>query len=213
MFVPFKLTQDNFESHFQINYLSHCLLIWGLLPILNETGRKSRQMSRILNISSSTHYVRKLNLDDLQGLKVYSRYHAYSQSKLAQIMFTFKLHSYLTSKAINSNYDWVTVNCLHPGVVLTRLYENVLWVQSFPKLAYYLFRSGDEGAETVVFSAISPELDGVGGKYLEDCQILKSSSYSYNKEHQHHLWIKTFNYLQPWIEKLKLEMPLDSNNF
>lgn len=208
MFVPFELTQDNFESHFQINYLSHCLITWSLLPILNETGRKSNKVSRIVNVASSTHYARNINFNDLQGHEMYSRYHAYAQSKLALIMFTYKLHHYLTSKLIGSNFDWITVNCLHPGVVLTNLYCHVDWVTRFPLIASLFFRRVEEGPETVLFTAISSELDDVGGKYLEDCSIIKSSKQSYDQNCQNELWDKTFNYLQPYIEKLNLEMPI-----
>ncbi|XP_015781202.1 dehydrogenase/reductase SDR family member on chromosome X [Tetranychus urticae] len=201
MFAPFALTEDGFESHLSINYLGHCLLIWAFLPILNETGFKSRNLSRIVNVSSSTHYARNLRLDDLNGLKLYSPYHAYAQSKLAQIMFTFKLHRYLNEKG---SYDLVTVNSVHPGVAKTALYEHVWWVQLFPSLASMVFRTPKEGAETVLYAALSPEVDGVGGKYFEDCAIVRASKYSYDESKQEELWSTTRSLLKPWLEQVEI---------
>lgn len=137
MYSPFRLTKDNWESHWEINYLSHSLLIALLLPVLEETGRKCDIKSRIINVASSTHYARDLNLSDVNGFQLYSPYHAYAQSKLAQIMFTYKLHDLLSH---HPSISHVSINCLHPGVAKTELYENVWWVKTFPFLADILFR-------------------------------------------------------------------------
>lgn len=66
MYVPYKKTQDGYEEHFQVNYLSHCLLTKLLLPKLKETGRPELY-ARIINTSSSTHFVGKINFDDMQS--------------------------------------------------------------------------------------------------------------------------------------------------
>ena len=137
MYAPFRVTVDGFESHWEVNYLSHSLLIALLLPILKSTARRSNKQSRIINVASSTHYCRNLNFSDLNGFHLYSPYHAYAQSKLAQIMFTYKLHQLLQSDDSGSH---VSVNCLHPGVAKTELYENVWWVKVFPFVADLLFR-------------------------------------------------------------------------
>ncbi|RWR99858.1 dehydrogenase-like protein [Dinothrombium tinctorium] len=204
MYAPFALTKNGFESHFAVNYLGHCLLILSLLPVAAETGQKFGTPSRIINVASSTHFVRNLRLNDLHGISLYSPYHAYAQSKLSQIMFTYKLHSLMKIQQL-SNY--VTVNCLHPGVAKTELYEYVWWVKLFPSLAAFMFRTAEEGAETVLFAALSKEMEGVGGKYLEDCSIVNSSAFSYNIEAQNKLWNETLNMLKPWIQKA-VESPL-----
>ncbi|XP_074601536.1 polyprenol dehydrogenase-like [Brevipalpus obovatus] len=209
MYAPFSLTNNGFESHLSVNYLGHCLLIWGLLPILNETGLKSGTLSRIVNVSSATHYARPITLDDLNGLKLYSPYHAYAQSKLAQVIFTFKLNRFLDDKG-TAPYECVRVNCLHPGVVKTDLYEHVWWVNRFPKFASLIFRTPEEGAETVLYTALSPELDGVGGKYLEDCAIVKAARPAYDESIQDQLWNKTWSMLRPWLEKLDIDHPIQS---
>ena len=141
MYAPFRLTPDGLESHWQVNYLSHVLLVLLLLPVLKETARQTGLKSRIVNVASSTHFARNLHLDDLNGLRLYSPYHSYAQSKLAQIMFTYKLASILDQSASDGLQESpITVNSLHPGVALTELYENVWWVKMFPALAKCLFR-------------------------------------------------------------------------
>lgn len=137
MFAPQKITENGFESHFQVNYLGHCLLIWLLIPLLVASSRKNEKRARIINVSSSTHFARDLRLGDLQS-RIYSPFHAYAQSKLAQIMFTFKLSRWLSKH--NDFGDHITVNTLHPGVAKTELYEHVWWVKLFPWLAQLFFR-------------------------------------------------------------------------
>lgn len=139
MFAPFSLTADGFESHLAINYLGHCLLTWHLLPLLSSTslvlnGQKFN--ARIVNVTSSTHYIRQLRLNDLNSLRLYSPFHAYAQSKLAQIMFSYRL----VRKEILENNFQVSIHCVHPGVVFTDLYQYVGWVNWFPSLAKYMFR-------------------------------------------------------------------------
>lgn len=196
MYAPFRLTSDGFESHWTINYLAHSLLIFLMLPILEKSSKSSNTKSRIVNVSSSTHFARKINLDDVNGTKLYSPFHAYSQSKLAQIMFTYKLNRWLShKKLINS----ITVNSLHPGVAKTELYEHVWWVKTFPFLADIFFRTAKQGSETVLFAGFSPELEGVSGKYLEDCSIMRSSRHSANQELQDRLWNQTIESLSKWL--------------
>lgn len=137
MFAPKTFTEDGFESHFQINYLSHCLLTWSLLPVMTRSGQKCGQQSRIVNVSSSCHLSVDLCLEDLQSEHMYSRFHSYSQSKLCQIMFTYSLNDWLLKEGSD---QYVTVNCLHPGVVLTELYAKVWWVRKMPFIAKLLMR-------------------------------------------------------------------------
>ena len=137
MFAPYKLTEDKIESHWAINYLAHCLLVALLLPTLEKTGSKFGTKSRVINVASSTHFARNMNFNDLNGDNLYSPFHAYAQSKLAQIMFTYKLHTVLTASNSFSNVRALT---LHPGVAKTELYEHVWWVVAFPYIANQLFR-------------------------------------------------------------------------
>lgn len=137
MFVDKNFTSDGFEYHYQINYLSHVLLTWLLLPALNKADKKGP--ARVVNVSSSTHYPRCAFLDDLQSqITPYSAFHAYAQSKLCQIMFTYYMANWLRSD-VGQSYR-VLINCLHPGVAMTGLYQYVWWVRLFPWLASFLFR-------------------------------------------------------------------------
>ena len=137
MFVPKQVTIDGFESHFQVNYLSHCLLTWSLLPVLIRSGQNCGQPSRIVNVSSSCHYARDLCLNDLQSERSYSPFHSYCQSKLCQIMFTYSLNDWLLREGFG---QYVTVNAVHPGVVYTQLYSNVWWVTHLPLVAKFIMR-------------------------------------------------------------------------
>lgn len=131
MFAPRQLTVDNLESHLAINYLGHCLLTLEFLPELKRAADRAQSNSRIISVSSSTHRITKFRFDDLLGEANYSSSQAYAQSKLAQIMFTFKL-----SRFIRENLGWKNVQCfsLHPGVVLSELYEHVHLIRYFPFL-------------------------------------------------------------------------------
>lgn len=135
MFVPFQLTQDGFEMHFAINYLSHCLLTWLLLPNLCSAAKSSREKSRIIIVTSGLHRaIGKIRFRDLQSTKFFSVYHAYAQSKLAEIMFAFKLHDYLGE--INKSND-VNVLVLHPGVCRTKLMSNFSWFNTVQSLPFF----------------------------------------------------------------------------
>ena len=197
MYVDQAYTVDGFEMHYQINYLSHTLLTWLLLPALNRANKSSP--SRIVNVSSSTHYARDLFLEDLQSLdSPYSPFHAYAQSKLCVLMLTYYLADWLSN---HKDQYHVLVNTLHPGVVNTRLYQNVWWVKRFPKAAELLFRSPEEGAETVLYVALSTEIES-SGHYFEDCRRVRSSRFSYRKSIQARLAEITAQQLDPIIDKV-----------
>ncbi|CAG2108959.1 unnamed protein product [Medioppia subpectinata] len=200
MFAPKKFTDDGFESHFQVNYLGHCLLVWALMPVMAASAQRCGQRSRVVNVSSSTHYARDLCLNDLQSEEIYSPFHSYAQSKLCQIMFTFSLNHWFATHQQYGQY--VSVNALHPGVALTELYTNVWWVKIVPSLARALFRTSKEGAETILYATLSSQLEGIGGKYLEDCAIIRSSGFSINRQFQDQLWLKTWSALKDWTKDL-----------
>lgn len=190
MYGPYKITENGHEKQFAVNYLGHCLLIKLLFKKLQETGTEDKY-ARIVNISSCCHFAGKINFDDIQSSKVYSPYYCYAQSKVAQVMFTYSLQRY-----IHSQNSFITVNCLHPGVVHTNLYQYVFWVNKWTAI---FFKTPEEGAQTVLYAALSPDLEKIGGKYLEECTIKNSSVYSLSKEHQDYLWDFTWNLLRPWL--------------
>ncbi|KAG8199685.1 hypothetical protein JTE90_022135 [Oedothorax gibbosus] len=190
MFVPQEITEDGYEKHFAVNYLGHCLLTQLLLPTLDKSGSKICK-SRIINCSSCIHYVGNTDINNFQHWQYYSKYKAYIQSKLAQVMFTYSLQDYFNKKHTN-----VCVNSVHPGVVNTELMNSVLLI---PSLGPLLFKSAKEGAETATYTALSAEMEGVGGKYLEECKIVNSSKISQIDSVQKELWKYTWNALRAWM--------------
>ena len=114
MACPYSKTEDGFEMQFGVNHLGHFLLTNLLLDRLKESPA-----ARIVNVSSMGHKLAKrINFDDLNSEKSYSSFVAYSQSKLANILFTRSLAKRLVGTS-------VIANCLHPGGVRTELVRHV----------------------------------------------------------------------------------------
>ncbi|XP_028323539.1 polyprenol dehydrogenase [Gouania willdenowi] len=187
MMVPEKTTEDGFEFHFCLNYLGHFLLTNLLLDLLKRSGRQGG-CSRIINMSSATHYAGVVHLDDLNRRKLYSSHGAYAQSKVALVLFTYYLQEQLTTGGFN-----VTVTAVDPGMVDTALYDN-LWAlaRALKKpVAKILFRSPAEGASISVYAAAASEMEGVGGCYLYNGEKKQSSDLSYDSDLQAVLWKKS----------------------
>jgi NAD(P)-dependent dehydrogenase (short-subunit alcohol dehydrogenase family) len=175
--VTRSVTPDGFETTFQVDYLSHFLLTNLLLEIL-----KRSTPSRIINVSSASHYRGHLNFDDLQMKKGYGVMKAYSQAKLAQVLFTHELSRRLEGTG-------VTVNALHPGAVATNIWKGSMGPFSFLGNISRLFLiSPEKGAETPVYLASSPEVEGVTGKYYDHKREKQSSTESYDQAAAKKLW-------------------------
>jgi NAD(P)-dependent dehydrogenase (short-subunit alcohol dehydrogenase family) len=170
-------TPDGLETTFEVNYLSHFLLTNLLLSLL-----KASAPSRIINVSSDAHVGGRIRFDDLQGEGRYRGMKAYSQSKLAQILFTHELSRRLDGTG-------VTVNSVHPGVVRTNWGRTGAGVLSVVlKLVGPFARSPEKGADTVVYLASSPEVGSVTGKYFFDRKATRSSKESYDEADSEKLW-------------------------
>lgn len=201
MMVPYSETEDGFESHLSINYLGHCLLTALLLPRLVSAGNAGKT-ARIVNVTSCVHKAGSISFDDLHSKRWYSPYHGYAQSKLAQVMFTESLARHLCARDLP-----VAVNCVHPGIVDTDLYQMVLWS---PLISGLFFRTPTEGAETILYAALSPAMEGVSGCYLEDCSLANPSSEARDRPSQDRLWKATWVCLWPWLTETTL--PLFANS-
>jgi len=177
-FYRFRQTPEGFEQTFALNHLNYFLLTDCLLDLVRASGK-----GRIVNVSSEAHRGAKLDLENLNGEQHYSGWKAYQQSKLANILFTYHLHRRLDSNA-------VTVNCLHPGFVASKFGHNnrgfvglaLRWSQKVGAI------SVADGAKTSVYLASSEEVDGVSGKYFDQCQPRESSPESYDQSLQEKLW-------------------------
>ncbi|XP_037680682.1 dehydrogenase/reductase SDR family member on chromosome X-like [Choloepus didactylus] len=184
MLVPERKTKDGFEEHFGLNYLGHFLLTNLLLDLLKQSGSPSHG-ARVVTVSSATHYVGELDMDDLQSSNGYSPHRAYAQSKLALILFSYHLQGLLASEGSH-----VTSNVADPGVVNTDLYRHAFWGTRLIKklFGWLLFKTSEEGAWTSVYAAVAPELEGIGGHYLYNEKPTASLQVTYDKQLQRELW-------------------------
>lgn len=170
------LTEDNLPFEAQVNHFSPFLLTLELLPLL-----KSSAPSRIVNVSSIMHRLGKINLEQFykQANTTLSRFRVYSDTKLANILFTRKLSQILSGTG-------VTVNCLHPGAVNTEIFRDKDMVTKF--LIRLFFRSAEEGAQTSIHLAMSDELKGTTGKYFGDCREVTPAMHAMNDATAEKLW-------------------------
>jgi NAD(P)-dependent dehydrogenase (short-subunit alcohol dehydrogenase family) len=171
------VTADGYEATFALNHLNYFLLTERLRDLLLASAP-----ARIVNVSSDAHYGGAINFDDLMGERKYSGWSAYSQSKLANVMFTYALARRLEGAN-------VTANVLHPGFVATGFGRNNGGVVGmFMPIAQMFAKKPDKGAETSVFLAASPTVEGVNGKYFADNKAKESSKLSYDVTAQERLW-------------------------
>ncbi|XP_017027713.1 retinol dehydrogenase 13-like [Drosophila kikkawai] len=164
MRCPKMLTKDGFEMQLGVNHMGHFLLTNLLLDVLKKSAP-----SRIVVVSSLAHTRGSINVHDLNSEKSYDEGSAYSQSKLANVLFTRELAKRLAGTG-------VTVNSLHPGVVDTELGRNwaffqTNFVQYFLKpMVWPLLKTPKSGAQTSIYAALDPELKEVTGLYFSDCK-------------------------------------------
>ncbi|CAH0550128.1 unnamed protein product [Brassicogethes aeneus] len=153
-------TKEGFEMQLGVNHMGHFLLT----NLLLDTLKKSTP-SRIVNVSSVAHKRGKINKEDLNSEKNYDPAVAYSQSKLANVLFTRELAKRLEGTG-------VTVNSVHPGIVDTKIIRHMGFFNSwtatiFLKPFVWPFIKGPtQACQTPVYLAISPEVEKVTGKYF-----------------------------------------------
>jgi NAD(P)-dependent dehydrogenase (short-subunit alcohol dehydrogenase family) len=178
IFLPKRIpTVDGLEATFATNHLGHFLLTNLLLDVL-----KASAPSRIINLTSSAHRGTEIDFEDLQGEKKYRGYHAYSQSKLANILFTYQLAKQLEGTG-------VTVNCLHPGVVRTGFGKDQGGLMSvLVRVGSPFMISPDRAAKAAIYLATLPELEGVTGKFFSRGKEARSSTQSYDATSAERLW-------------------------
>ncbi|MGD0954132.1 MAG: SDR family oxidoreductase [Methanotrichaceae archaeon] len=163
-----SLTEESLETTFAVNYLAPFLLTHELLKLLEES-----KPSRIVNVASITHRSASIDWSNLQGERHYNGHDAYALSKLCVIIFTYALSERLEGTG-------VTANCLHPGVIKTKLLRE--------GFGDYPGDTPENGARTSIYLASSPEMEGVSSKYFENRRPARSSDISYNRMIQKRLW-------------------------
>ena len=173
-------TADGIETTFAVNHLAYFLLTKLLLDVL-----KASAPSRIVNVSSGEQRNGTIDFDDLQGEKGYRGAKAYSQSKLATVLFTYELARRLEGTGVSAN-------CLHPGgriPVRTNFGSGVSGVLGFMVRALRpLMISPEKGAETSIYLASSPEVEGLSGRCFVKKAEARSSDVSYDKRLARRLW-------------------------
>jgi NAD(P)-dependent dehydrogenase (short-subunit alcohol dehydrogenase family) len=161
-----KESEDGYELTFAVNYLSHFLLTSLLLPLL-----KGSAPARVVNVASAGQS--PIDFDDPMLERGYDAMRAYSQSKLAQIMFTLELAERLSGSG-------VSVNALHPASLMdTKMVQDTFG---------YTMSTVEEGSEAVVRLAASPELEGVTGRYFDGRREARADGQAYDKEARQTLW-------------------------
>lgn len=178
IFTARQVSADGIEMTWALNHLSYFLLTHLLMDAL-----KAAPAARVINVSSDAHRMGAIAFDDVQfERRRYSGFGAYSQSKLANVMHAYALARRLEGSA-------VTVNALHPGAVATDFGKNNsgVWGMLFKLFGRFTI-SPEEGAQTSVYLASSPEVTGVTGKYFYRCKPKPSSQASYDAQAQEKLW-------------------------
>jgi len=172
------LTTDGLEHTFALNHLAPFLLTNLLLDRIKQSGP-----ARVVTVSSNAHATGRIDFDDLQGERSYSGAGAYSQSKLANVLFTYELARRLRGNS-------VTANAVHPGVVRTSFgAEDPGTTQRlFVPLMRPLMRSPTRGAATSIHMASAPDLEQVTGRYFTNSKPKTSSKRSYDEADATRLW-------------------------
>ncbi|MGD0079593.1 MAG: SDR family oxidoreductase [Methanoregula sp.] len=161
------MTEEGVELTFAVNYLGPFLLTHLLRPLFGNG-------SRIVTVASSAHFdVDRIDWENLPKVRRYDPWGAYSLSKFADVTFTYTL-------ARNLERTGITANCLHPGVVDTKLSRSAA-----PGITTI---TPEEGAQTSIYLARFQEVAGVSGRYFDEQRQVRSSALTYDREVQERLW-------------------------
>lgn len=171
-----QLNGDGLEMTLAINHLAHFLLTRLLLSMLKRSNEP-----RVVTVSSVAHMSGQIDLDNLNGERHFEAYHAYANSKLANTLFSFELAR---------RESWLCANCLHPGVIDTKLLHAGFNMAG---------ASVAEGARTSVFLAASPEIKGVTGKYFDRCVAITPSPLAQDEQLAEQLWEWSEQAVSPYL--------------
>jgi NAD(P)-dependent dehydrogenase (short-subunit alcohol dehydrogenase family) len=166
MACPLSRTAEGCELQFGTNHIGHFLFTGLLVPALKRAAP-----ARIVSLSSGGHRTGAMDFDDPQfERRPYNNWVAYGQSKTANALFAVGLTRRLQKFGI-------TANAVHPGSIATELGRHLTaadvkqlaeWASSGAEIRY---KTPAQGAATQVWAAVAPELENIGGRYLEDCQL------------------------------------------
>ena len=171
-------TADGLEHTFALNHLAPFLLTNLLLDRL-----KASAPARVVTVSSGAQSAGRIDFDDLQSARNYSGQRAYSQSKLANIMFTNELARRLEGTG-------VTATSVHPGVVRTNFgAEDQAWLFTVvSKVVLPFLKTPAQGAQTSIYLASSPNMDGVTGEFFANGKPKTANKVAYDADMTARLW-------------------------
>jgi retinol dehydrogenase-12 len=179
-----RVSVDGIEMSLALNHLASFLLTRLLLDPMRVSAP-----TRIINVVSAS-MARSIDLDDLEGARKYRPWQAYGQAKLANVLFTYTLARRLAGTG-------VTVNCLHPGMVATNIAREAapLWLpRPMTEILIHLLLlsqvllTPEQGAQTSLYLATSPAVEGVTGKYFARGKEKRSVPVSYDVPLQERVW-------------------------
>jgi NAD(P)-dependent dehydrogenase (short-subunit alcohol dehydrogenase family) len=192
MGIPHQITADGFEVQFGVNHLGHYALTGLLLRLLNATPE-----SRVVTVSSMMHQFGVVDFDDLMGEKAYRPWRAYSQSKLANLLFSYELQ-----RRLSAQHSATRSIGAHPGYAATHLQlvsaemKGSNLERRFNQLLNTLLaQPAGQGALPELFAATAPQVPG--GAYIGPGglggsrgypKLVKSSARSYDLAAAHQLW-------------------------
>jgi NAD(P)-dependent dehydrogenase (short-subunit alcohol dehydrogenase family) len=178
IFARRETTPEGLERTFALNHLGYFLLTALLRDRLIASAP-----ARIVNVASEAHRNAVLDFADLQGAARYSGWEAYRRSKLANILFTRALAKRIAGTG-------VTANCLHPGFVATSFGDNNrgLFGAGVRIAKRVSAISVARGAETPVYVASAPDLEGVSGRYFDKSRERAPSAAALDDDAAARLW-------------------------
>ncbi|TXS43202.1 SDR family NAD(P)-dependent oxidoreductase [Streptomyces sp. uw30] len=167
MACPETRVGPGWEAQFATNHLGHFALVNRLWPAIEPGG------ARVVSVSSRGHHQSGIHWDDIHWRHGYDKWDAYGQAKTANVLFAVHLDKLGADRGVRAF-------ALHPGGILTPLQRHLPreemvergWIDEQGNLLHpEAFKTPEQGAATQVWAATSPQLDGMGGVYLEDCDI------------------------------------------
>jgi NAD(P)-dependent dehydrogenase (short-subunit alcohol dehydrogenase family) len=174
-------TEDGLELTFALNHIGYFLLTQELLPLVEKAGTKDAP-ARIVSVSSDAHRGGSMHFNDLQLKQGFSGMKAYTQSKLANILFTKELARRVGEKN-------VTANCLHPGVIASGFGKNSDgWIGALSRTFSFFLSTPEKGARTQIYLATSPDVAHVTGEYFSKCKVARPTAEARNEAAAKRLW-------------------------